>query len=99
MGEKRRKTFKHPLTPKKEEGISKRFWDAKVRAWRRSLHLWDEDGSAYIACIERRQQRKPLFALSKNSANSTGAGKRNNNYDKKNKSSKTTKNTKRRVSL
>ena len=30
-----------PVTPRAEERISKRAWDASLKRWRRCLHLWD----------------------------------------------------------
>lgn len=31
----------HPVTPRLEEPVSKREWDAALRHWRRALHRWD----------------------------------------------------------
>ena len=33
----------HPQTPDPTEPLTKRTWDAKNRAWRRALHLYDND--------------------------------------------------------
>lgn len=30
-----------PVTPRADERISKRAWDASLKRWRRCLHLWD----------------------------------------------------------
>jgi|EP00945_MAST-04E_sp_MAST-4E-sp1_P003613 hypothetical protein len=34
--------LRHPVTPNKLERVSKRNFDAKMKSWRRYLHLWDD---------------------------------------------------------
>merc|ERR1712232_675524 len=38
-------SIRYPRTPDKREHISKRAWDARIRRWRRQLHLWDPPGA------------------------------------------------------
>lgn len=33
----------HPATPDRE--CSKRAWTGRLNAWRRSLHMWDNEGA------------------------------------------------------
>lgn len=39
---RRERTEKDPQTPDASEPISKRRFDGKVKAWRRSLHVWED---------------------------------------------------------
>lgn len=31
----------YPVTPRVDDRVSKRSWDASLKRWRRCLHLWD----------------------------------------------------------
>mmetsp|Transcript_7270 Transcript_7270/g.19485 ORF Transcript_7270/g.19485 Transcript_7270/m.19485 type:complete len:302 (-) Transcript_7270:150-1055(-) len=53
---KHRRRFRDPATPDIHKDVSKRSFEGQVKAWRRALHAWDQEGKAPD---QREQWRAP----------------------------------------
>ena len=67
--------LRHPVTPNKLERVSKRNFDAKMKSWRRYLHLWDdpnvdraEEASLVLQASEEQSEPAPSFVGGKKEA-------------------------------
>ena len=53
---------RHPVTPNKNDQISKRRFDAKMSEWRRTLHLWDDENANPVESLSPRTEQKKIKA-------------------------------------